>query len=345
MNASAGWSLPVSLGLFSLATVLILIFGVMMTRVAARLAERSGLGETLVGALLLGATTSLPEIATSLTAAVDGHADLAVSNAVGSVAGQTAFLALADMAYRRANLEHAAASAENLLLGAFLIVMLAIPILGLALPEAAVWGIHPASLLMLAAYVQGIRMVSRVHVQPMWIPRPTRETRDETQSATSPRPEPLASLWFRFGVAAVATAAAGWLLARAAVPLSVHTGLSETLVGGVLTGLAGSLPELVTAVAAVRIGALSLAVGDILGGNCFDALIVAFTDLAYPGGSVYAAVGPHQDFLLALTVLLSAVLLMGMLYRERHGVGNIGLESVLLLVFYLGGIGLLVAVG
>jgi hypothetical protein len=57
------------------------------------------------------------------------------------------------------------------------------------------------------------------------------------------------------------------------------------------------------------------------------------------------AVGPHQDFLLALTLLICSVLLMGMLYRERHGVGNIGLESLLMLLFYLGGMGTLLVVG
>ena len=170
-------TLPISLLLFIVAAILILAFGVMMTRIAAQLAERTGLGEAVMGALFLGACTSLPEIATSTTAAAAGHADLAMSNAIGSVAGQTAFLAVADMAYRRANLEHAAASAENLLLAAFLLVMLAFVMLGLALPAAAFPGFHPVSLLMLLAYGYGMRMVSRVHRQPMWLPRRTRETR------------------------------------------------------------------------------------------------------------------------------------------------------------------------
>jgi len=71
------------------------------------------------------------------------------------------------MTYRRVNLEHAAASAENLMLAAFVQVMLAIPLLGLALPQAAIGGIHPVSLLMLAAYLKGMRMVSQTHRLPM----------------------------------------------------------------------------------------------------------------------------------------------------------------------------------
>jgi cation:H+ antiporter len=141
------------------------------------------------------------------------------------------------------------------------------------------------------------------------------------------------------------TAVAGWLLALTAIPIAIHTGLSETVVGGLLTGLTGSLPELITALAAVRMGALTLAVGDILGGNAFDALIIAFTDWSYPGVSVFRAAGPDQIFLLALTVLLTSVLLMGMLHREKHGIVNIGLESFMVLLLYTGAYILLFTLG
>lgn len=337
-------SFPASVTLFVLAAGLILVFGTMITRVAAELAKVTGLGEAVMGALFLGACTSLPEIATSTTAAAAGHADLAMSNAIGSVAGQTAFLALADMAYRHANLEHAAASAENLMLAAFVLVMLTLPLLGLALPQVSLWGIHPVSLLMLAAYVQGLRMVSSAHNSPMWLPRRTTETRTETagEGARGPR---VWALWLRFALAGAATAVGGWLLAVSAVPIAQHTGLSETLIGGLLTGLTGSLPELVTALAAVRMGALTLAVGDILGGNAFDALIVAVSDWVYLDGSIFQAAGREQGFLLALAALLTAILLMGLVYREKHGIANIGLESFLVLSFYLGAFALLLVVG
>lgn len=85
-----------------------------MTKVADRLADKTGLGEAVVGALFLGGSTSLPGIVTSVTTAAGGHAELAISNAWGGIAAQTAFLGLADIVYPKANLEHAAASAANL---------------------------------------------------------------------------------------------------------------------------------------------------------------------------------------------------------------------------------------
>jgi len=152
-------------------------------------------------------------------------------------------------------------------------------------------------------------------------------------------------LWLLFVLAAIMTGFAGWMLARTAVPIAIHTGLSETVVGGVLTGLTGSLPEFITALAAVRLGALTLAVGDILGGNAFDALIVAFSDWSYPGESIFSAAGPDMIFLLALTLLLVSILLMGMLHREKHGIVNIGLESFMVLILYVGAYAMLLGLG
>lgn len=338
------WSLPASAALFAAAAALITAFGVLMTRVAARLAERTGLGEAVMGALFVGGSTSLAEVVTSSAAAIEGHPALAVSNAIGSIAGQTAFLAVVDMAYRKANLEHAAASAENLMLGAFLVTLLAIPILASMIPSVALWAVHPATLVLLAGYVYGLRLVSQTHEMPMWQPRRTRETAPKDRSGQAPAGETLAGLWSRFALAALFVAFSGWMLARAAISISARTGLSETVVGGLFTGLSSSLPEFVTAFAAVRMGALTLAVGDVLGGNAFDTVIVAVSDLLYRDGPIYAAIHEGELFLISLAILMTGILLMGLLRRQRHGIGNIGTESAVILVLYVGAFALLFSI-
>lgn len=112
--------------------------------------------------------------------------------------------------------------------------------------------------------------------------------------------------------------------------------------GTLFTATSTSLPEAVIAIAAVRRGALTLAVGDILGGNSFDVLFLAFSDMLYREGSLYHAVTDVQSFWVALSLLMAAVLLLGLLRRERYGIGNIGFESVLVLLLYLTGIVVLV---
>lgn len=75
--------------------------------------------------------------------------------------------------------------------------------------------------------------------------------------------------------------------------------------------------------------------GGIIGGNAFDTLLVALSDIAYRPGSLYHAVGESQFILIGLGILLTAILLLGLLRREEHGIANIGFESVLILIVYL----------
>jgi cation:H+ antiporter len=81
-----------------------------------------------------------------------------------------------------------------------------------------------------------------------------------------------------------------------------------------------------------------LAVGNILGGNAFDTLLVALADVTYAPGSIYAALQPQQHFLLALTLVMTGTILLGMLQRQKHGFANIGLESSIVLMLYGGGV-------
>lgn len=333
----ASWSLPLLSGALLLCAGTIAVFGVRMTRAARDLAHRTGLGEVLVGAVLVGAATSLSGITMSVTAAWSGHAGLAVSNALGGIAAQTAFLAIADIVYRRANLEHAAASVENLVVSAFLLCLLGIHVAGAATPALSFGGIHPVTPLLVVAYLFGLYVLVKTHRAPMWIPRRTDDTRPESDGYKSLPGTSMAVLWVTFATSAVAVTASGWLLAQVAVPFSVHTGLSESFVGGTFTAIATSLPELIIAVTAVRMGALNLAVGDIIGGNAFDTLFIAVSDIAYRAGPIYASISNAELLWLAIAILMTAVLLMGLLYRERHGIGNIGVESVLLAIIYLGG--------
>lgn len=336
IDASA-WPLGWAVAAFVVATVAIAVFGTKLAGVAETLSRETGLGQAVFGAVFLGGATSLPGIVTSVVAAASGHPSLAVSNALGGIAAQTVFLAIADMAYEKANLEHAAANVANLMQGALLVTLLALPLLGLAAPHVDVAGVHPISVIIVVGYVLGIRLLGGARTAPMWSPAKTAETAPDEEATTRTRERHvLAKAWALFVVLALVVAAAGYAVAATGIELATRTGISETIVGTFLTAIATSLPELVTSVAAVRRGALTLAVGDILGGNCFDVLFVAAADVAFRSGSIYAAIGRDELFVAALTIVLTGVLMLGLLRREKHGLANIGFESVLLIVLYVG---------
>ena len=95
-----------------------------------------------------------------------------------------------------------------------------------------------------------------------------------------------------------------------------------------------------TAIAAVRIG-VNLAVGDVIGGNSFEVLFLAAADFFYRPGSIYHEFGIDNVFIAVLAILMTGVLLLGMLRRQRHGIAGIGFESALVLLLYVGSVVLL----
>lgn len=330
-------SLGASLTVFAVSTAAITIAGIFMSDTADRLADRTGWGEALMGGLFLAAATSLPDFAATLTAAIDSHAELAMSNVMGSMAVNIAFLGVGDLLYRKANLEHAAASSVNLLQAALLMALLIIPLIAMVTPEYDLWGIHPFTPLLLAAYILGYSAVRDAVDRPMWKPRRTAQTvEDIPNQKESQGQRGLARLWTEFILLAVVMAVAGWALMKAGETIAARTALSETAVGGLFTAVATSLPELVTTIAAIRLGALTLAVGGILGTNCFNITVIAAADILYPEASIYHAVTPLQVTWGLVTLLMTAILLLGFLYRERYGIARMGLESFLILLIYAG---------
>ncbi|MGF1457461.1 MAG: sodium:calcium antiporter [Leptolyngbyaceae cyanobacterium] len=334
-----------NIGSFIIAAIAIAVFGIRLTKVADRLADKTGLGEAVVGALFLGAVTSLPGIITSVSSAANNHPELSISNALGGIAAQTVFLAVADIVYPAANLEHAAASAANLSQGTLLITLLALHLLAASAPSLSFFGIHPVSIVLPIAYVFGLRLVSSAKETPMWSPRRTSETYVDQVDDNDVVKDRLSKLWIKLALLAGLISVAGYVVAQTGAAIAEQTGLSESFVGALFTAVSTSLPELVTSIAAVRQGALALAVGGIIGGNSFDVLFVAFSDMAYRPGSIYHALTNSQTFIVALTILMTGTLLLGLLRREKHGLGNIGFESFLIIVLYLGGVAMIFATG
>ncbi len=326
--------LPVAVAALVLAAGAIVFAGPRMVRLADRLADVTGLGEAFVGAVLVGAATSLPDILATVLPAARGLPELAVGNALGGVLGQTAFLAVADLTYRRANLEHAAASLPNVVQATLLMTLLGGMLILFAGPPASVWGVHPGTLVLVGVYAYGLRLVAETGDAPMWKAVETEETRADQPDEPEREQGAPPAMWPRFAGLLAVLGTAGTTLAIAGESIVGATELSEAAVGVLLTGVASSLAELVVSISAIRAGALTLAVANVIGGNTFDTLLVGLADVFYREGSIYAAVGDESALAAAVALVATAVITLGLLRRERHGVGNIGLESAVVLVLY-----------
>jgi cation:H+ antiporter len=325
------------------AALVLVAGGGPFTRLVDRLADRTGMGGTLAGIILIGAVTSLPGLITSLVGAAQGDAAFAMNNALGGIAVQTVFIALADLFYRRANLEHAAASLPNLLAPVGLCIMLSVVLVAGAGPPITVLGVHPASLLIVLCYWYWLRLSRKVRSAPMWLVKETGNTREDVPDPASfNNGESLTSMWVKFAGLAAVVAATGFVVGEAGLSLVERTGMSSGLVGALVTGVVTSLPELVTVLYAVRIRALHLALGDIVGGNGFDVLFLSASDVVYREGAIYAAMDAKVFLFIGLGIGLNLLVAAGLIRRQESG---IGFEGIALFAFYAAGVAMLVGLG
>ena len=190
----------------------------------------------------------------------------------------------------------------------------------------------------------GVRMVRSSSKSPMWHARRTADT-FEDKPESGHRHLSARRLTAEFAALATLLGGAGYVLARTAAMITRETALSESVMGGAFTAAASSLPELVVVITAVRTGAHTLAVSNIIGGNALDTLFLFFADLAYTDGSIYHAISRTQEFFLILTILMTGVLLLGLVRRQRHGWWRIGFESLLIFAIYAGALIALVWMG
>src|SRR5699024_9834438 len=136
--------------------------------------------------------------------------------------------------------------------------------------------------------------------------------REDEPGDEEPSDRPMSTIWVSFVVLAAVLGVAGWLIGRAANVISTQTGLGQAVVGIFLLATATSLPELVTTLSAVRRGALTLAVSGIIGGNVYDTLFVAISDVASRDGSAYHVVSDQVLMWAPISILMTAILIIGL---------------------------------
>ena len=140
----------------------------------------------------------------------------------------------------------------------------------------------------------------------------------------------------RYLAAAAVVVAAGTWLPFVGLELAEVMGWRTTFVGTLFVAGATSLPELVVTISALRLGALDMAIANLLGSNLFDVLVLAIDDLAYLRGPLLSAASPAHAVTAFAAVIMSGIVIVALLFRPTTRFhGTIGWASISLLVVYL----------
>jgi cation:H+ antiporter len=328
----------INAAIFAAAAIAVWIAGTKLARYADAIAEQTGIGRELLGVLLLGGVTSLPELAVATTATLQGTPQLSVNDVLGSASINLVVLAIADAISRREALTSVPGSPVLMVQGVFGMMLLAIAAAPIITGDTIVFGMGAWSWVMLATYLIAVRLITRSNSGRAWkAPKidKLREGQGPQEQDTDDSVRKLILLTVAVGAVILV---AGFLLARTGEGLAKQTGLGTSFFGAVFLALATSLPEWSTVIAATRLRRYEMAISDIFGTNLFNVMIIVLIDALYRKGPVMLEGGPFAAFGALLALLLTSFLLIGMLERRDRTILRMGWDSLAILLGYAGGV-------
>jgi cation:H+ antiporter len=326
---------------FIACTAAIVYSGSRLSRYGDIIAEKTGLGRFWVGALLVAMVTSLPELISGVSAVtVFDLPEIAVGGVIGSCMFNILIIALVDALTGRKSM-HGNFNEGHVLSAGFGVLLLGLITLNLcvgpALPSLG-W-VSVFSALFMLLYLLAMRVIFLYNKKKIaaHIRELAREYRYKEYSLRR------ASLLYALNALVIVAAAA--YLPELGARIAATTGMTQTFVGNFFIALATSLPEVVVTVAAVRMGAVDLALGDLFGSNLFNVAILAIDDVAYTKGPILAEVSGHHVVIAAAAIAMTATAIIGLTYRQIKKSIFLAWDSVGILLIYIVGQAILFALG
>ena len=305
--------MPAQAGFF-LSGAVVVMAGIRLARDGDVIAERTGLGAAWIGPVLVAGATSLPQFLTDFFAVRQGHIGLAVGDLFGSSMANMLILAGADLVWRKRRILTRVAI-NQALVGLLAIAVTTVAAVGILTDgDLAFAGLGWAPLVAAASYLGGMRLLYANRREPPFTA--SEETAAVEESMVSGRSELLRPA-LGFAIAAFAILLAAPFLASSAATIADQLGVSTGVIGIALLAVATSLPEVSVTVASMRAGSNDLAVGNLLGSNCFNmALLLPLALL--DGGPLLAGAGPNALVGALFAVVLTTQTLVEVLNAEER---------------------------
>jgi cation:H+ antiporter len=315
---------------FIVCTVVIVYCGWRISQYGDVIAEKTGMGRTWIGVVLMASVTSLPELITGISSvALYNVPNIAAGDVLGSCMFNLLILAVLDIGRRQSPIS-ALTHQGQVLTAAFGIVLLGLTCGGILEANAipAIGWIGISSLVLLAVYLVAMRLVFRYEKKRV----------SELASAVAKELRyghiAKARAYQLFAVFALLIVAAAAYLPHVADEIAGATGLGRTFVGSVLVAVVTSLPETIVAYASLRMDAADLAVGSLLGSNLFNIAILAIDDVAFVHGSIFAHISGNHALTAVAAMVMTAILMVALMYRAKHKILLITWESLGIFLVY-----------
>ncbi len=314
----------------------ILFAGYNLAKSGDILAEKLGLSKGLVGFVFLSLATSFPELITSISAiTIVKSPDLAAGNALGSVYLNLMIIAVLGIARGKGSIL-LEAKQDNVLYGG--LVLISLGVISLAIILRSMFSIHLGignlgidSLILLIIYFLGLWVIFKFEKKYKKEPNPAYEKIS------------LKSTLLRFSLSFVVIAFSGIWLASLGKEITEVMLWSETLVGTIFLAFTTSLPELAVSLTAFRF-AVDMAIGNILGANFLDIVILPICDIFFLKGQLFSYISVANLITTSLAIILTSIVIVSLIYRSRKSFLGMGWEVIAMLTTFGIGSYLLVVV-
>ncbi|MEO1376126.1 MAG: sodium:calcium antiporter [Cyanobacteria bacterium J06635_10] len=315
---------------------LVIVVSSKLSQSADMVAEKSGLGRNWVGAILLAGSTSLPELATGVSAVnyLDAP-DLAAGGIFGSCLFNLMILAILDIItgggplFQQAQVTHGLAAGLGCLL-------LGVAGVGIFLGQL---GIHPMlgwigipSLVLIGFYLISARLIAKFEMRRR---NEVLEQEGEAYEYSHVKPR---TAYLIFGLSSLAIVILGVWLAWLGDRVVQETGLGESFIGSLLLAITTSLPEVAAGIAAVRLDAVDLAISNVFGSNIFNMAILGVYDVVYLKGDLWTKIGEVHIFTAVIAMMMTSLAIVGLIYRTTCPSRlRLSYDVLGLIVLYIGG--------
>ncbi|MCP5101035.1 MAG: sodium:calcium antiporter [Chloroflexi bacterium] len=317
---------------FLLSAAVVVYAAIKLAEYGDIIAVRTKLGGLFVGTIFLAGATSLPELIASISAFKLGAPNLAAGNFFGSNMVNVLLLAIVDLVNYQVPLMRRIAVSHALTAGLITVLMLVAMISIFAGIDLTIGWVGVDSLLIIALYFGGIWLIQR-------------ESQGPGPEPHAPEPAPgfptLRRGVIGFSLTAVLLMAIVPILVNASTDIAEITGLGTGFVGTALLSVVTSLPELLAALAAMRMNAFDMAVGNLFGSSVFNMLSLGIADFFFIDGRFLGAIDPNFVLVALIGLLLTNMALIGNLARVERKLLFIELDAIAIVAVYLLGMFLL----
>ncbi|SEQ98436.1 cation:H+ antiporter [Nitrosomonas sp. Nm51] len=335
------FSIPVNLLIFSVLAGAIWVSGTRLSYLVDAIAEQTKIARAFMGLIFLATITELPEMVTSITAVSAGNGALAINNMFGGIMMQLAVLAVAEIFIIKGTLSSAPRNPSVLVAGLLLIPSLALLLLISYtgdMPVIAHMGL--GSLLIALLYIFFMYLLWKIQDRDTWSPVDLPNEQIEHGEVRNNRYDdlPLRRLILFSVMAGLIILLCGVFIVHVAETLADQTGLGSSFIGVSLLALTTSLPELSTAIAAIRVKAYTMAISNIFGSNLIMIFLILPVDAFFLKGPILNHIDLSASIALVGGIFLTATYCIGLLIRPRMKFFRMNIDSFLVLLFYLAGL-------